>query len=129
MPKPARESGLKPSGLPAAKQLNIAAEQPSIQASYEDMYTSGPSREQYNDMQHAYNYTRTYFTQPQFIGTQFIQPQPPYNNHFMQPELFPDGNNNDNDNDGISIYKGNTYGQGQFSSMGDQLYTLSSTRN
>ncbi|KAG1738107.1 uncharacterized protein EDB91DRAFT_1249420 [Suillus paluster] len=156
VPKPARGLGLNPSGLPAAEQLNITAEQPSMSAfsfnpheesqegiqegwqiggpdnyqpSYDDVYAPGPSREQgaqFTQPQHASSSTSARFTQPESLGTPFTQPQPPYNNqfahlqpfldnHFMQPELFPDGDNNDNN--GTSIYEGNTYDQGQFGSL------------
>jgi len=138
VPKPARGSGLNPSGLPAADQLNIAAEQPTMsafsfdphqenqhsmqerwqgggqgelfvslkylqltnqtdQSSYDDMYASGASGDQFSqyDNMYASSSTNTRYTQSQSFGAQSAQPNPHLEDRFMQPDNMYSSSSND----------------------------------
>ncbi|KAG1885399.1 hypothetical protein F4604DRAFT_1675978 [Suillus subluteus] len=117
VPKPARGLGLNPSGLPAADQLNIMAEQPTMsafgfdphqedqdsmqegwrsvgqdQCPYDNMYTSGASRHQfYNDMYASGASGDQFMQYNNMYGsgstTQFSQPQP-FGAQLAQPQPF-----------------------------------------
>ncbi|KAG1904152.1 uncharacterized protein F5891DRAFT_1184326 [Suillus fuscotomentosus] len=99
VPKPARGSGLNPSGLPAADQLNIPAEQPSVSAfgfnPHEDSMqrqSGGPDWHsfrgptQYDDSHASSSTSFGAFAQPQ--QDNFTQSQPYDDSHASSSTSF-----------------------------------------
>ncbi|KAG2048337.1 hypothetical protein BDR06DRAFT_1013114 [Suillus hirtellus] len=118
IPKPARGSGLNPSGLPAADQLNIPAEQPSMPAfgfnPHEDSMqwqSGGPDQHSFRGLMH---YDDSHASGSTSFDTQFTQPQPSHEDHFTQSQPPHD--------DTTTSYDGYPYDQDRFGDMGDRPY-------
>ncbi|KAG1886384.1 uncharacterized protein F5891DRAFT_989057 [Suillus fuscotomentosus] len=118
VPKPARGSGLNPSGLPAADQLNIPAEQPSVPAfsfnPHEDSMqwqSGGPDQHSFRGLTH---YDDSHASGSTSFGAQFAQPQPSHEDHFTQSQPPHD--------DTTTSYDGYPYDQDGFGDTGDRPY-------
>ncbi|KAG1853236.1 hypothetical protein C8R48DRAFT_675903 [Suillus tomentosus] len=151
VPKPARGSGLNPSGLPAADQLNIPAEQPSVSAfgfnPHEDSMqrqSGGPDWHsfrgptQYDDSHASSSTSFGAFAQPQ--QDNFTQSQPYDDSHassstsfgtFAQPQqdTFTQSQPNLSQPHYGTSYDGYVYNQDGFGDAGGQPYGSSSLSN